>query len=159
SRTGPTGATACARFRHAFEAGFMSMRPWVVVEAPDGRGLRRVTVGGAAAGSAWSLRELHKLLDRLGQPDVDVEDPASVCWRGGDSGTWPDRAWRRRATGVLMVLGLAASAVLNAVIGWPDASGALTFAQRITGALFVLSGLVQVAAAISVFDYWGRRQS
>ncbi|MEU9985535.1 hypothetical protein AB0E10_01810 [Streptomyces sp. NPDC048045] len=137
----------------------MSMRPWVVVEAPDSRGLRRVTVGGAAAGSAWSLRELHKLLDRLGYPDVDVEDPASVCWRGGGSGTWPDRSWRRRAPGVLMVLGLAASAVLNAVIGWPDASGALTFAQRITGALFVLSGLVQVAAAISVFDYWGRRQS
>ncbi|GHB77038.1 hypothetical protein GCM10010377_79210 [Streptomyces viridiviolaceus] len=137
----------------------MSIRPWVVVEAPDGRGLRRVTVGGENAGSAWSLRELRRMLDRLGYPDVDVEDAASVCWRGGDSGTWPDRAWRRYATIVLMTVGLLASAVLNGVIGWPDASGALTFAQRITGALLVLSGLAQVAAAISVLDYWGRRQS
>jgi hypothetical protein len=89
---------------------------------------------------------------------MDVEDPASVCWRGGDSRTWPDRAWRRRAIIVLMVVGLLASMVLNAVIGWPDATGALTFAQRITGALFVLSSAVQGAAAIAVLDYWGRRQ-
>ncbi|MFE2584166.1 hypothetical protein [Streptomyces sp. NPDC059378] len=137
----------------------MSIRPWVVVEAPDARGLRRVTIGGETVGTSWSLRELRKTLDRLGYPDVDVEDPASVCWRGGDSRTWPDRAWRRRTTSVLMMLGLVASAVLNGLIGWPDASGALTFAQRITGALFVLSALVQAAAAISVLDYWGRRQS
>ncbi|MFF9573035.1 hypothetical protein [Streptomyces sp. NPDC014685] len=137
----------------------MSIRPWVVVEAPDSRGLRRVTIGGETVGSTWSLRELRKMLDRLGYPDVDVEDPASVCWRGGDSSAWPARTWRRRVTSVLMMLGLVASAVLNGMIGWPDASGALTFAQRITGALFVLSGLTQVAAAISVLDYWGRRQS
>ncbi|MEW2622302.1 hypothetical protein [Streptomyces sp. NPDC048106] len=137
----------------------MSIRPWVVVEAPDGRGLRRVTIGGETVGSAWSLRELRKTLDRLGYPDVDVEDPASVCWRGGGSGTWPARAWRRRVTSVLMMLGLVASAVLNVMIGWPDASGALTFTQRITGALFVLSGLVQAAAAVSVIDYWGKRQA
>ncbi|GHE95371.1 hypothetical protein GCM10017776_09680 [Streptomyces griseoluteus] len=137
----------------------MNIRPWVVVEAPDGRGLRRVTIGGETVGTAWSLRELRKLLDRLGYPDVDMEDPASVCWRGGDSSTWPARVWRRRVTSVLLMLGLVASAVLNGIIGWPDASGALTFAQRITGALFVLSSLIQVAAAISVLDYWGRRQS
>ncbi|MES4889940.1 hypothetical protein [Streptomyces sp. NPDC096012] len=136
----------------------MSMRPWVTVEAPDGRGLRAVTVGGRAVGSAWSLRELRKMLHRLGYPDVDVHDPATVYWRGGDSGTWPDRAWRRRVTVVLMTAGLLASAALSVVIGWPDASGALTFAQRITGALFVLSGAVQLGSAILALDYWGRRQ-
>ncbi|MEV0981614.1 hypothetical protein [Streptomyces sp. NPDC049915] len=136
----------------------MSIRPWVVVEAPDDRGLRRVTVGGSPAGSAWSLRELRKLLDRLGYPDVDVEDPASVCWRGGDSGTWPDQAVRRRATMVVMMAGLLASGTLNAIIGWPDASSALTFAQRITGAVLVLSGVVQGAGAVLVPDHWGRRE-
>ncbi|MEU0336739.1 hypothetical protein [Streptomyces sp. NPDC006193] len=137
----------------------MSIRPWVVVEAPDSRGLRRVTVGGEHIGSAWSPGELRRLLDRHGHPDVDLEDPASVCWRGGDSGTWPDRAWRRRAVLVLMVVGLLASGLLDAVIGWPDASAALTFAQRVTGALLVLSGVVQGAAAIAALDYWGRRHS
>lgn len=137
----------------------MSIRPWVVVEAPDGRGLRRVTIGGETVGSTWSLRELRKLLDRLGYPDVDVEDPASVYWRGGGSSAWPARAWRRRALIVFMMLGLVASAVLNIRIGWPDVFGALTFAQRITGALFVLSGLAQFAAATSVPFYWGKRQS
>ncbi|WP_328427671.1 Yip1 family protein [Streptomyces sp. NBC_00443] len=89
---------------------------------------------------------------------MDLEDPASVCWRGGDSRTWPERAWRRRAITVLMVAGLLASMALNAVVGWPDASGALTFAQRMSGVLFVLSGLVLGAAAIAAFDYQGRRQ-
>jgi hypothetical protein len=99
------------------------------------------------------------MLGRLGYPaDMDLEDPASVCWRGGDSRTWPERAWRRRAITVLMVAGLLASMALNAVVGWPDASGALTFAQRMSGVLFVLSGLVLGAAAIAAFDYQGRRQ-
>ncbi|MEU2924987.1 Yip1 family protein [Streptomyces sp. NPDC007251] len=136
----------------------MSIRPWVVVEAPDRRGLRRVTVGGDTVGSAWSLRQLRTMLDRLGYRDVDVEDPASVCWRGGDSGAWPDRAWRRRATLVVMMAGLLASAAFTALIGWPDASGAQTFAQRITGALLALFGVVQFAAAVFAPDYWGRRQ-
>ncbi|MFF9812615.1 hypothetical protein [Streptomyces sp. NPDC014006] len=136
----------------------MSIRPWVVVEAPDDRGLRRVTVGGSPAGSAWSLRELRKLLDRLGYPGVDVEDSASVCWRGGDSGSWPDRAVRRRATMVVMMAGLIAAGILNVVIGWPDASSALTFAQRIAGAVLVLSGVVQGAGAVLVPDHWGRRE-
>jgi hypothetical protein len=137
----------------------MSIRPWVIVEAPDSRGLRQVTRGSETVGSAWSLRELRQILDRLGYPeDLDVEDPASICWRGGDSSTWPDRAGRRRATRALMMAGLLASMALNAVIGWPDALGALTFAQRITGALFLLSGVVQGVAAIAALDYWGRRQ-
>lgn len=137
----------------------MSLRPWVVVESPDSRGLRRVTVGSETVGSAWSLRELRRILGRLAYPeDADLEDPALICWRGGDSGTWPDRAWRRRAILVLMTVGLLASMGLNAVVGWPDAAGALTFAQRMTGILFVLSGLVQGAAALMALDYWGRRQ-
>ncbi|MGV9885836.1 hypothetical protein [Streptomyces sp. NPDC003395] len=136
----------------------MSMRPWVVVEPPDGRGLRRVTVGGAAVGSVWSLRGLRHLLDRLGYADTDLDDPTSVCWHGGDRNTWPDRSWRRRTTMTVMAAGLLASMVLNVVIGWPDAFGALTFAQRVTGALFVLSGAVQGAAALLAFDHGGRRE-
>ncbi|MFJ7073268.1 Yip1 family protein [Streptomyces sp. NPDC098781] len=130
-----------------------------MVEAPDSRGLRRVTVGNETVGSAWSPGELRRILRRLGFPeDADLEDTAFLCWRGGDSRTWPDRPWLRRAVLVLMVVGLLASMVLSAVVGWPDAGGALTFAQRITGVLFVLSGLVQGLAAVAALDYWGRRQ-
>lgn len=137
----------------------MSIRPWVIVEAPDSRGLRKVVVGDKKVGSAWSLRQLREMLGRLGYPDdMDMEDPASVSWRGGGSETWPDRAWRRRAVAALMMVGMLASMALNVVIGWPDAIGALTFAQRISGALFALSGVVQGAAAIAVLDYWGKRQ-
>ncbi|MGW0582113.1 hypothetical protein ACWD25_40700 [Streptomyces sp. NPDC002920] len=138
----------------------MSIRPWVIVEPPDSRGLRRVSIGGEIAGGAWSLRDLRKILGRHGYPEeIDMEDRASVCWRGGDSSMWPDRAWRRRTTIVLMMAGLLASMVLNAcVIGWPDALRALTFAQRITGVLFVLSGVVLGAASLAVLDYWGGRE-
>ncbi|CAL9368454.1 hypothetical protein [Streptomyces sp. enrichment culture] len=137
----------------------MEIRPWVIVEAPDRRGLRRVVVGGETVGGVWSLRQLRKLLDRLGCPkDMDLKDPASVYWRGGDSDTWPDRARRRHATVVLMTAGMLASAILNTVIGWPDAIGALTFAQRMSGALILLSGAVQAVAVIAVLNHWGRRQ-
>jgi hypothetical protein len=99
----------------------MSIRPWVVVEPPDSRGLRRVVVGGETVGHAWSAAGLRRILGRLGHPeDLDLEDPATVCWRGGDSGTWPDRAGRRHAVTVLMVAGLFASMALSAVVGGPD---------------------------------------
>ncbi|MFD5845536.1 hypothetical protein [Streptomyces chartreusis] len=137
----------------------MSIRPWVVVEAPDSRGLRRVTRGSETAGSAWSPSDLRRILRHLDFPDdVDLDDPALISWRGGDSDTWPDRPWRRRATLVVMTVGLLASMVLSAMVGWPDAAGALTFAQRMTGVLFVLTGLVQGVAAAMALDYWGRRQ-
>lgn len=137
----------------------MNIRPWVVVEPPDSRGLRSVTVGGETVGSAWSRAELAKTLRRHGYTgDMDLDDPASVYWRGGDSRAWPDRAWRRRSVMSLMTAGLLASMIFNAVIGWPDASGALTFAQRITGVLFVLSGAMLGISAVSALDYWGRRQ-
>lgn len=136
-----------------------SIRPWVVVEPPDSRGLRRVHVDGQTAGRAWSAGDLRRILGRLGYPeDLDLEDPASFCWRGGDSGTWPDRAGRRRAVTLLMVAGLLASMALSTVIGWPDASGALTFAQRLSGVLFVLSGALQGLSALAALDYGGRRQ-
>ncbi|MFI8192063.1 hypothetical protein ACIF8T_25320 [Streptomyces sp. NPDC085946] len=156
----PNGGAPHAPCRCGLEPGAMSIRPWVIVEAPDRRGLRRVVVGGETVGSVWSLRELRRLLVGIGCPeDTDLEDPASVCWRGGGSGTWPDRAGRRRATIVLMAAGMLASMVLNAVVGWPDAHGALTFAQRLSGGLFVLSGLVEGAAAVAALDYWGKRQA
>ncbi|CAM5638049.1 hypothetical protein SALBM311S_04084 [Streptomyces alboniger] len=110
-------------------------------------------------GRAWSAGELRKILGRLGYPeDLDLEDSATFCWRGGDFGTWPDRAGRRRAVTVLMVAGLLASMTLSVVIGWPDASGAVTFAQRVSGVLFVLSGALQGLSALAALDYGGRRQ-
>ncbi|MFF6995428.1 hypothetical protein ACFY93_10770 [Streptomyces sp. NPDC008313] len=137
----------------------MSIRPWVIVEPPDSRGLRRVIIGGETVGMAWSPAQLRKMLGRRGYPEhMDLNDPASVCWRGGDSRTWPDRPWKRRAIMALMMAGLLVSMLFNAVIGWPDASGALTFAQRITGVLFVLSGALLGVSAIAALDYWGRRQ-
>ncbi|MCT7356819.1 hypothetical protein N4P33_32455 [Streptomyces sp. 15-116A] len=137
----------------------MSIRPWVVVDPPDSRGLRRVVVGGEPVGTAWSLRELRRMLVRLGYPaSMDLEDPAAVYWRGGGSTAWPDRPWRRRTVTLLMTAGLLASMVLNTLIGRPDALGALTFAQRVTGALFVVSGAVLGAAAVAALDHCGRRR-
>ncbi|MER6859683.1 hypothetical protein [Streptomyces pilosus] len=137
----------------------MSIRPWVVVEPPDDRGLRRVSVGGETVGSAWSPADLRKVLRRLGYPrDMDLNDSTALCWRGGGSEVWPDRRWRRLLTVSVMLAGLLTSMTFSAVIGWPDASGALTFAQRITGVLFVLSGIVLGLSAIAALDYWGRRQ-
>ncbi|CAL9664283.1 hypothetical protein SUDANB113_07121 [Streptomyces sp. enrichment culture] len=137
----------------------MSIRPWVIVEPPDSRGLRKITVADKTVGSAWSLRELRKILSRLGYPRMmDVEDPASICWRGGNSKTWPDRPWRRRGVSALMIAGMLGSAVLHVVIGWPDAFKALTFSQRIVGAVFVLAGLLQFGATLAAIDYCGRRQ-
>ncbi|MFD9522380.1 hypothetical protein [Streptomyces sp. NPDC059979] len=138
----------------------MGIRPWVVVEPPDRRGLRRITILGKAVGSAWSLRELRKVLRRLGYPDdMDLDDRARVYWRGGDSSVWPDdRGWRRRVVIALMLVGMLGSLALQVVIGWVDAWGALTFAQRLVGALFLLAGVVQGIALPAVVDYWGRRR-
>ncbi|MBT2408110.1 MULTISPECIES: hypothetical protein [unclassified Streptomyces] len=133
-------------------------KPSVVVQAPDIRGLREVTIDGSPAGSAWSLRDLRKQLRRAHLPeDMDLEDRTSVSWRGADSSTWPDRTGRRRAVIALMTAGLLASMTLLVDIGRPDAFGALTFSGRITGILFILSGAAEGIAAAVAFDYWGKR--
>ncbi|MFF8844177.1 hypothetical protein ACF08N_15895 [Streptomyces sp. NPDC015127] len=137
----------------------MTSRPKVIVGPPDSRGLREIAIGGTKVGSAWSLHDLRKVLSHIGYPrDMDVEDRKSVYWREADSGTWPDRVWRRRTTMALMMTGLFGSMLLLAVVGSPDAVGALTFAGRITGFLFVLLGGVAGVAALAVLDFWGKRQ-
>ncbi|WP_052411325.1 hypothetical protein [Streptomyces sp. NRRL S-118] len=137
----------------------MSIRPWVIVEPPDDRGLRVITIHGEKVGSAWSLRELRTVLRRLGYPDdMDLDDPSCVLWRGGDSSTWPGKGRRRYVVMVLMALGLLASLGLHVVIGWPDALGALTFAQRLIGVLFLVAAATEGIATLAVIDYWGRRQ-
>ncbi|MFB6842119.1 Yip1 family protein [Streptomyces sp. NPDC056361] len=138
----------------------MGIRPWVVVEPPDRRGLRRITIHGKTVGSAWSLGELRKVIRRLGYPDdMDLDDPSRVHWRGGDSSVWPDdRGWRRHLVICLMLVGLLGSMGLHLVIGWADALEALTFAQRLVGVLFLLAGAVQGAALPAVVDHWGRQQ-
>ncbi|GJF34132.1 hypothetical protein KNE206_68320 [Kitasatospora sp. NE20-6] len=138
----------------------MSTQPWVIVDPPDSRGLRKVIVNGEVVANAWSLRELRKTLNRLGYPEaMDLEDPTCIHWRGGDSKTWPSRPWRRRGILALMIVGMLGSAVMHITIGWPDALGALTFTQRIVGIIFILMGLLQGAAIFAALDYWGRRQS
>ncbi|MFF5787236.1 hypothetical protein ACFY8P_19970 [Streptomyces sp. NPDC012693] len=90
---------------------------------------------------------------------MDLDDRSRVHWRGGDSDVWPDdRGWRRRLVIALMLVGLLGSLGLHAVIGWADALGALTFAQRLVGVLFLLAGVVQASALPAVVDHWGRRQ-
>jgi hypothetical protein len=136
----------------------MRIQPWVIVEPPNERGLRAITIHEKTVGYAWSLRGLRKILRRLGySEEMDLEDQASVYWRGGDSSTWPDRAWKRRTTITLMMVGLLGCMALLVNVGLPDAFRALTFAQRITGCLFILSGVVQGMAALAVLDYWGIR--
>ncbi|MEU3405325.1 hypothetical protein ABZ766_15485 [Streptomyces sp. NPDC006670] len=138
----------------------MSQQPRVVVHPPDGRGLRAVTVDGSPAGSAWSPRDLRNQLRRAGLPkETDLADRARVTWRGGGMDTWPDRPWRRRCVIALVAAGLLASMVLLVDVGWVDVFGALTFAGRITGGLFVAAGAVQGVAAAAAFDFWGKRVS
>ncbi|MET9787808.1 hypothetical protein [Streptomyces canus] len=137
----------------------MRIQPWVIVEPPNERGLRAITINEKTVGYAWSLRQLRKILKRLGYPEeMDLDDQVSVYWRGGGSGTWPDRAWRRRAKITLMMAGLLGCMALLVNVGMPDAFRALTFAQRITGCLFILSGVIQGVAAFVTLDYWGIRR-
>jgi hypothetical protein len=148
-----------AQTRLVLEPGSMENKPKVVVQPPDSRGLRKVSIGGTTVGSAWTLRELRRILGRLGYPkDVDVHDRVSICWRGGGSETWPARNWLRRTSGAFLIAGLLGSMVLLALIGIPDAFGALTFAQRIAGFVFILAGAVEGVAALAVLDFWGKRQ-
>ncbi|MFI5567734.1 hypothetical protein ACIA6T_10320 [Streptomyces sp. NPDC051740] len=131
----------------------------VTVEPPDDRGLRRVRAGEEIIGSAWSQKDLRRILRRQGYPkEMDVEDGTFIRWRGGDSRTWPDHSVKRFITIVLMIVGLLGSMALLVAIGMPDALGGLTFAGRVTGYLFVIAGLIQGLAALAVLDYWGKRR-
>ncbi|MFD0373126.1 hypothetical protein [Streptomyces sp. NPDC127114] len=136
----------------------MERRTKVTVHPPDSRGLRRVSIAGETVGSAWSLRELRRILRRYGFPDhVDLDDRSRVYWQGGGSDVWPDRTPARRATIGLLVAGLVGGWILLTVIGKTDAFDALTFAGRITGFVFLLGGVTEAAAAVAAMDYWGKR--
>lgn len=136
----------------------MERRSKITIHPPDARGLREVRIGGETVGGVWSPRELRILLRRHGAPpDIDLDDRALVSWIGGGSDTWPDRTWRRRGVIALMVAGLVTGAVLLIKVGAPDAFNALTFAGRISGFLFILGGVTEVAAALAAVDYWGKR--
>lgn len=132
--------------------------PRVVVEPPDKRGLRSVRLGDRVVGAAWSARELREILVREGFPaDMDLDDRALICWREAGSDTWPDRGRTRLTTAAFMAAGLVLSGAVLIIVGSEDAFGALTFASRVTGFLFFLAGLLQLAAALAVRDYWGKR--
>ncbi|MEW2417516.1 hypothetical protein AB0953_27875 [Streptomyces sp. NPDC046866] len=136
----------------------MSQQKRAVVDPPDSRGLREVRVDGVTVGRAWSLRELRRLLTRSGFPKkMDPAVNPAVFWYGGGPGTWPDRSLRRRATLVLLVAGLLGSAALLVDVGRPDLFGALTFAGRVMGWIFVVGGFLQAVAAAAAFDYWSKR--
>ncbi|MGW1531579.1 Yip1 family protein [Streptomyces aureus] len=126
------------------------------MEAPDDRGLRAVRVGGETVGRVWSMRALRRLLRRRGPRDLDLDDPAHVLWLA-DRSCWPDRPWRRRTTGTLVVLGLLVSAAVLFHVGMTDAFNALAYGGRVVGALFLVTALVQAAAVPAVCDYWGKR--
>ncbi|MHC3394457.1 hypothetical protein ACLQ2E_34140 [Streptomyces lavendulocolor] len=132
----------------------------MIVEPPDRRGLRRVTIHDQTVGSTWSLRELRRVLHGLGYPDdIDLDDRSNVHWRGGDSSVWPDgRGWKRRTVTAVALVGLLGSLALHTAIGWADTSGALTFPQRLVGILFLMAAVVQAIAVPAVVDYWGRQR-
>ncbi|GGW24549.1 hypothetical protein [Streptomyces alanosinicus] len=135
----------------------MSNRPLVVVEAPDERGLRVVRVRGEVVGRAWSRRDLKRLVRRAGLTDLDLDDAGRVHWLA-DPAQWPDHAWRRRAAGALAALGLLASATVLFYVGTQDAFNALAYGGRVVGAGFVAAALAEVAAALAVLDFWGKRR-
>ncbi|WP_329395997.1 hypothetical protein OHA45_19445 [Streptomyces lydicus] len=137
----------------------MKNRSSVVVHPPDDRGLREVSIRSERVGKVWSLRELRKLLRRLGFPaNLNVEDRAQVRWEGGDSSKWPDRPWIRRTTAVLITIGLLVAACVLLKIGARDTLGALTYTGRVEGASFLVAALVEGVAVIGVFDFWCKRR-
>ncbi|MDA5279916.1 hypothetical protein [Streptomyces sp. Isolate_45] len=64
--------------------------PRVVVHPVDGRGGRRVRVGGQDLGRAYSALDVLEFLRRAGlDPDtVDLHDEDHFDWRGGDPTVW-----------------------------------------------------------------------
>ncbi|MFD5409612.1 hypothetical protein [Streptomyces nojiriensis] len=131
----------------------MDIKPHVVVEPPDGNGLRKIVIDGKPAGRVWSHHELQKILQRAGvPPDADIE------WRGGNCTVWPAHSWGRRTAGTVMAVGFLATAAMCLWIGMKDSLDALTFAGRVTGFLFLFMAAVELVAAATCFDYWRNRK-
>ncbi|MFF2790945.1 hypothetical protein ACFVT6_30025 [Streptomyces sp. NPDC058049] len=131
----------------------MEIKPAVVVEPPDGNGLRKVVIDGKPAGKVWSHHELEQVLHRAGvAPDADIE------WRGGSCTVWPAHSWGRRITGIVMALGFLATAAMCTWIGMKDSLDALTFAGRVTGFLFLFMAVLELIAVVAGFDYWRNRK-
>lgn len=131
----------------------MENTPEVTVGGSDGLGLRKVLIDGRPVGSVRSRRELRGLLRRAGLPP---DQP--VRWFGADDTVWPDRAWRRRAIGSFMVLGLLVTAYPLFRIGLSDSGDALTYGGRIAGFTVLVAALMELAAAAAAVDYWRRRR-
>ncbi|WKD31859.1 hypothetical protein [Streptomyces xanthophaeus] len=131
----------------------MEIKPHVVVEPPDGNGLRKIVIDGKPAGRVWSHQELQKILQRAGvAPDADIE------WRGGNCTVWPAHSWGRRTAGTVMAVGFLVTAAMCLWIGMKDSLDALTFAGRVTGFLFLFMAAVELIAAATCFDYWRNRK-
>ncbi|MFF8387250.1 hypothetical protein [Streptomyces kanasensis] len=62
----------------------------IVVHRPTASGGRRVTVRGRILGLAHNDADLLEFLRRAGldEPDVDLDDPRMVEWRGGRAHQW-----------------------------------------------------------------------
>lgn len=114
-------------------------------------------VQGETIGQAWSLHGVRRLLRQAGlPPDFDLDDPDRVHWVA-DKSCWPDRPLRRRAAGVLMALGLLASAAVLFYVGMTDAFNALAYGGRVVGAVLIVAALMELVATVAVVDYWGKR--
>ncbi|MFF3140088.1 hypothetical protein [Streptomyces mirabilis] len=59
--------------------------------------------------------------------------------------------------GVLMALGLLASASVLFHVGSTDAFNALAYGGRVMGVAFLTAALVETVATLAVCDYWGKR--
>ncbi|MFI8237468.1 Yip1 family protein [Streptomyces sp. NPDC085866] len=131
----------------------MANTPVVTVGAPDDLGLRKVMIGGRTVDRVRCPRELQRLLRRVGLASgYDIE------WLGVDGTVWPDRPWRRRTIGALMAVGLVAADCVLIRIGVVDSTNSLTYAGRITGAIFIFLALVELVAAFATLDYWRKRK-
>ncbi|MEV6016483.1 hypothetical protein [Streptomyces sp. NPDC051997] len=137
----------------------MNNLPTAVVHAPDDRGLREVTIRGTSVGKVWSLRELRRLLRKLGLPEsMAAEGRTQIRWEGGDGSRWPDRPWARRATASVVTVGFLAVLCLLLKIGVTDTFGALTYTGRIEGSSFLVAASLVGGATIGALDYWRKRQ-
>lgn len=131
----------------------MANTPVVTVGAPDDLGLRKVMIDGRTVDRVRCPRELQRLLRRAG-----LASGYDIDWLGGDGTVWPDRPWRRRTIGALMAVGLLTAECVLLRIGAVDSTNSLTYAGRITGAIFLFLAFAELIAAIATLDYWRKRK-